>query len=136
MEKGVIELLILGDVSRGLSSSDVIESGERDLSLTSSLEAGHFSESMESTLNLSTCFWAGGDDDEVTVDDFGDDRDEDIFCGDFSVWESEFVSEFDGLSLLKAELVLVVNATGCIFAAEDWNHGTGNSDRYSGGFHW
>ena len=56
MEKGVIELLILGDVSRGLSSSDVIESGERDLSLTSSLEVGHFSESMESTLNLSTCF--------------------------------------------------------------------------------
>lgn len=114
MEKGVMEELILGEDSRGLSSSDVTESGERDLSLLSSLEGGHFSESIESTLNLSTCFWAGGDDDDVTVDDFGDD----IFCGAFSVWESEFVSEFDGLSLLKAELELADSATGCILAGE------------------
>lgn len=114
MEKGVMEELILGEDSRGLSSSDVTESGERDLSLLSSLQGGHFSESIESTLNLSTCFWAGGDDDDVTVDDFGDD----IFCGAFSVWESEFVSEFDGLSLLKAELELADSATGCILAGE------------------
>lgn len=114
MEKGVMEELILGEDSRWLSSSDVTESGERDLSLLSSLEGGHFSESIESTLNLSTCFWAGGDDDDVTVDDFGDD----IFCGAFSVWESEFVSEFDGLSLLKAELELADSATGCILAGE------------------
>lgn len=114
MEKGVMEELILGEDSRGLSSSDVTESGERDLSLLSSLEGGHFSESIESTLNLSTCFWAGGDDDDVAVDDFGDD----IFCGAFSVWESEFVSEFDGLSLLKAELELADSATGCILAGE------------------
>lgn len=56
MEKGVIEELIFGEDSRGLSSSDVTESGERDLSLLSSREGGHFSESIESTLNLSTCF--------------------------------------------------------------------------------
>lgn len=119
MEKGVIEELIFGEDSRGLSSSDVTESGERDLSLLPSREGGHFSESIESTLNLSTCFWAGGDDDDdVTVDDFGDGCDDDIFCGAFSVWESEFVSEFVGLSLLKAELELADSATGCILAGE------------------
>lgn len=119
MEKEVIEELIFGEDSRGLSSSDVTESGERDLSLLSSREGGHFSESIESTLNLSTCFWAGGDDDDdETVDDFGDGCDDDMFSGAFSVWEYEFASEFVGLSLLKAELELADSATGCILAGE------------------
>lgn len=112
-------LLILGEDSLGLSSSDVTESGERDLSLVSSREGEHFPDNIESTLNLSTCFWAGDDDAEVTVDGFGDDWDDEMFCVDFSVWDSELVSEFDGLSLLKAELELVVSATGCILADEN-----------------
>jgi hypothetical protein len=56
IEKAVIALLILGEDSPGLSSSDVTESGDRDLSRASSREGEHFSDNIESTLNLSTCF--------------------------------------------------------------------------------
>lgn len=85
IEKGVMELLILGVDSRGHSSSEVTESGVRDLSLHSSLGGTHFSDNIESTLNFSTCFWGGGGDLEVTVDDFGDDWVDDMFCDGLEV---------------------------------------------------
>lgn len=119
MEKGVIEELIFGEDFWGFLFLDVIELGEWDFFLFFFWEGGYFFESIEFMLNLSICFWVGGDDDDdVIVDDFGDGCDDDIFCGVFFVWEFEFVFEFVGFSLLKVELELVDSVMGCILVGE------------------